>query len=96
VRISNWSRLFLSTWGGTVDGVLVRPGGQGDRPSHRGARALGGVHDFAGALIEQTVVEGTQTDADVVFHAHSIGTVTVHRRGALTAHVNPSQRQGQG
>src|ERR1039458_3317885 len=93
VRISNWSRLFLSTWGGRLTVYLfeVVGSGEGDGSGHRGARALGGVHDLAGALVEQTVVESTQTDADVVFHGHSIGTGTVHRRGALTAHVNPSQ-----
>ena len=74
VRISNWSRLFLSTWGERLTVYFDVRVGKGDGPRDLGARALGGVHDLAGGLVQQTVVEGSQTDANVIFHLHSIGT----------------------
>src|SRR2546430_29619 len=47
------------------DAVLVDLGGQRDGPRHLGARALGGVHDLARRLIEQPVIVGLETDADL-------------------------------
>src|SRR5262245_25665569 len=44
--------------------VLVDLGGQRDRSGDLGARALGGLDDLAGRLVEQLVIVGLEPDAN--------------------------------
>ena len=52
--------------------VTANTRGQRHRAADNGARALGGVDDFSGRLIDQLVIESLQADTDLlVFHGVS-------------------------
>ena len=52
---------------GAQDGHDLLLGGQGDGAGHGRAGALGGLHDLLGALVDELVVVGLETDADHFF-----------------------------
>ena len=66
VRISNCSRLFLSTCGGAVDGETLDAGGQRNGAPHLRAGALRRVDDLPRRIVENAVIEGLQPDADIL------------------------------
>ena len=68
VRISNCSRDFLSTCGERSTVYLLILVGSGIGPATLGAGALGRLHDLARRLVEQLVIVGLETNADLGCH----------------------------
>ncbi len=86
VRSSYWSRASLLRRNQHGEPLLLR--GQRDRTAHLGARPLGRVHDLAGRIIDQPVVEGFQPYPDILIRSHF---VFLDRIMHFSAHIWPGQ-----
>src|SRR5262249_38715717 len=63
-----------------VDRPAVGHGRERDRSRHPRARALGGVDDLAGALVQDPVVVRLQPDPDLFIHHHALRTPAGYRQ----------------
>src|SRR5258708_29372980 len=63
---------FLVDMGRAIDGKALDAGGERNRAPHLGAGALGRVDDLARRIVENSVIEGFEPDADILT-LHGIG-----------------------
>jgi hypothetical protein len=79
VRISNWSREVLFTCGERKNVEALDARRQRHRAAHNGARALGRIHDLKSRLINQSIVERLEADADfLVLHVSFLKSERAH------------------